>query len=1257
MKRLFALFLTLETIMGFAHAEIYSGACGANLTWTINTADSTLSIEGAGNIEIGADGPQWSKYTKYIAYVSLPDGLTGIGWSTFGNCYNLKTITIPKNVASISNDFVFYNCKSLTEILVDSDNENFCSEDGVLFNKDKTIIIAFPPGKQGLYTIPSSITSIGNYAFENCVSLTTLTIPNSVTKISDYAFLNVPNIVCLSSASGSPWGARNVNGYVEGIFVYNDDSKTELMACSAAAKGEIVIPDGVQTISGIAFYECWKVTSIKIPQSVKSIGNSSFIGCSGLSSLEVPNTVTSIGDYAFADIQNVVYNGSAEGSPWGARSVNGYIEGWFIYNDDTKTILRVCSDSAIGDIALPASVTDIENYAFKNCSKITSLSFPENLINIGEYAFSGCDNITSISIPEKVAALGNGAFSGCSKLTTVSINSNIVPRYSSSLVAKFGSQVQTYILGDSVTYIGTYTFSNCPDLMSITIGKNVENIGQYSFNNCPFLTTVTINSNKLVSNSYGYYSSFNSIFGNQVQKYILGEDITSIGECAFCSCGMTEINIPNKVYSIEKQAFYGCNNLTSIIIPDGVQYINESTFANCLNLTSVIIGEGVLNIGNYAFRGCPLNTLTIGDNVRYIGYEAFSGCTNLTEVTIPENVSDISSRAFYGCPNLTSIKWNAKYCNDNAWGDPIFYNVNEQITSFTFGDNVLNIPASLCQNMPLETITIPNSVISIGNRAFSGCYGLREVTISENVTNIGNNVFQYCYNLTTVNWNAKKCADFNGSPFNDIAYQIRDFNFGNEVEYIPANLCQGLSNVASFNIPKIVKEIGANAFKECTNLASINLPEGITTIGESAFFGCSNLKTCNIPNSVTIIGKYPFRDCNSLTIPLYNERIFACLPVSYVGYYNIPNSIESIVGGACWGCKNLTSLTIPESVTSMGDYVISGCVALDTLTILSASSALPLLHWDISGNGGEELPNLKHIEAPAEFFDVPENQWVYCPKYLTEVVITEGLMTDNIFAVIGRSYKTLKELDVSAVTNTEFADEAFKGYYKLESLQLPTTLERVSYMMVAGCKNLKSIDIPTSVVEIDQSAFEDCRSMETLTFGGKQPNNKPGLAFATAASTSQLRKIGNWAFYNAHQLQHLEIPEGVEEIGEGAFYGCTYLQDLVLPKSIRAIGDNCFALCSHLEKITVEALTPPTIYARTFFDVSRNIPVYVPEDVVSEYINDEYWKEMNIQSAPTGIEEVISMQSDGSSQKILHNGQLLIVRNGETYNAQGARVE
>ena len=518
----------------------------------------------------------------------------------------------------------------------------------------------------------------------------------------------------------------------------------------------------------------------------------------------------------------------------------------------------------------------------------------------------------------------------------------------------------------------------------------------------------------------------------------------------------------------------------------------------------------------------------------------------------------------------------------------------------------------------LTSVTIGNSVTSIGDQAFRGCTGLTSVTIPNSVTSIGDAAFCDCSGLTSIN--------------------VVDDN------------------------PNYISKDGVLFDKQQTTLiqypggkqGAYVIPNSVTSIGDFAFYGCTGLTSVTIPNSVTSIGMGAFMNCTALTS------------------VTIPNSVTSIGSSAFSGCTGLTSIEIPNSVTSIGELVFTGC---DGLTSLKLSAMLEVNIYSnynmlIAGSyyfgkrdsyqlPYEWLKNLISIEAPAWFFDVPETDWIYCPRHLQHVAVNNGELTDNVLAVINRSYKTLRTLDVSNVTNTEFADEAFKGYYNLTELKLPAGLQKVSYMMVAGCKNLQSIDIPASVEEIEQSAFEDCRSIKSITFGGSSAG-APGRFNAPAASTSQLRRIGNWAFYNAHELQNLEIPEGVTEIGDGAFYGCTYLEDLVLPSSVQSIGDNTFALCSKLNKIVVNAVTPPSVQAKTFYDVKRQIPVYVPDECVDAYKNDAYWQEFDIQgrsNMPQGLDEISSsLQGGDRGRLIYHDGQIYILRGEKIYTLTGQEI-
>ena len=365
----------------------------------------------------------------------------------------------------------------------------------------------------------------------------------------------------------------------------------------------------------------------------------------------------------------------------------------------------------------------------------------------------------------------------------------------------------------------------------------------------------------------------------------------------------------------------------------------------------------------------------------------------------------------------------------------------------------------------------------------------------------------------------------------------------------------------------------------------------------------SNLTEANIPSSVTIddisysvtsIAYYAFYHCKQLTS------------------VTIPNTVTSIGEGAFDGCESITSLNIPNSVTNIGEAAFAWCTGLTSVT------------------------------APAIFFEIPEIDWIKYTKSLSNVEVTSGWLADNALEFIKRSQKSLKELNLTAITNTTFADKAFEGCYVLDSIYFPSQLTAIPYMAMAECVNLKSITMPATVEYIDSRAFENCRLLSEVNF----------------AENGALTKIGNWAFYNCHELKEIAIPEGVTSIGYAAFYGCTYLKELTLPASMQSVADNGFALCEKLEKMNINALLPPVVDARTFENVNRAIPVFVPADAVAQYKAAPVWQEFNIQSKDNVESDLENIGSDNGygvmgNGKILRNGQLIIIRDGVEYNTLG----
>ena len=470
------------------------------------------------------------------------------------------------------------------------------------------------------------------------------------------------------------------------------------------------------------------------------------------------------------------------------------------------------------------SVTEIGDYAFYNCSGLTSVTIGDSVTSIGNSAFEGCSyltevnitdlvawckigfgnrssnpllsanhlilngtEITNLVIPDGITEIKSCAFTSCSGLSSVTIGDSVTKIGGGAFTDCIG--LTSVTIGDSVTEIGGGAFSSCSGLSSVTIGDSVTSIGNYAFSRCSGLTEVTIPNSVTKIDDYAFYGC------SGLTSVTIGNSVTSIGERAFYDCsGLTEVTIPNSVTSIGYEAFYYCSGLTSVTIGDSVTSIGNYAFAYCRGLTEVTIPNSVTSIGNYAFRGCSnLTEVNIGNSVTSIGNYAFDNCSGLTEVTIPNSVTSIGYKAFSRCSGLTSINVeseNSKYDSRD--------NCNAIIETET---NTLIVG---CQNT-----MIPNSVTEIGGSAFSGCSGLTSVTIPNSVTKIGELAFSSCSSLKYVDYNAKNLLNVGIST--NLSY-AKTIIVGEDVETIPAGIINSSAATTIISKNTIPPVCDSNAF-------------------------------------------------------------------------------------------------------------------------------------------------------------------------------------------------------------------------------------------------------------------------------------------------------------------------------------------------------------------------------------------------------------------------------------------------------------
>ena len=458
--------------------------------------------------------------------------------------------------------------------------------------------------------LPEELTSIGQYAFYNCPSLTSVDLGNNITRVGSHAFEKT-----------TLWNNQSGLVYLDYILLGYNGTYPQTISITSSTK----------TLADWAFANCAMITNLRIPDDVKNIGEFAFYGCTSLQSLIMPcDTIVQSGSFGnCTSITSVRLSKGTGIMP--DYSINGdlryYNLPWHQSRDNALSItleegIRNIGDNAfysctgLTEIIIPDSVTSISDSAFYGCTGMTSITIGNNVSSIDSKAFYNCTNLMSITMPCS-AVFMNDTFTGCRAITSVHLTKG---------TGSMTNYTEPYSYNVTVPW-----YQSRSNALTVTLDEGIQNIGNYAFYYCTGLTQITI-----------------------------PNSVTNIGECAFIGCtGLTEITIPEKVTSIGRSAFNRCTGLTEIILPNGLVSIDSGAFFHCTGLTEIKIPESVTGVGESAFSGCTsLMEVTIGNNVSLIGDYAFAGCTGLTSVTIGSGVTSIGYRTFYSCDSLADVYYN-----------------------------------------------------------------------------------------------------------------------------------------------------------------------------------------------------------------------------------------------------------------------------------------------------------------------------------------------------------------------------------------------------------------------------------------------------------------------------------------------------------------------------------------------------------------------------------------------------------------------
>ena len=678
----------------------------------------------------------------------------------------------------------------------------------------------------------------------------------------------------------------------------------------------------------------------------------------------------------------------------------------------------------------------------------------------------------------------------------------------------------------AIKSIGERAFEDCTSLTSITLPEGVTQIGHSAFENCTSL--IEVYCKPTTPPAGGTNMFFNNAPGRKI--YVPAGSGEAYKTAEYWSDYASIIEEMGSETPPDNEIWY---TATAKVVPNKVDtyywpsyyYIESNEWDETTGNGVIRFRDKVTSIGGHAFSDhSAIKNIILPNTITYIGDYAFEDCSNLKSITIPENVTNIGIRAFKDCIRLEQFK--GKFAS--ADGNSLIVNgvLNSfapvGVTEYTIPESVTEIGVWVFNSYSnLTKITIPNSVTKIGDGAFAYCSGLSSLTIPNSVTEIGNEAFWSCTKLDGIyinnptpptagenmlSYNMEKVkiyvpADYIDAYLASSCWQnyadhlvAYDFEKG-EVVPISFNTISytATEKVTPYKTDVFGAAIVSNEWDSATGKGVIKFDRNVTSFGDYAFYNCRNLTGITIPNSVAEIGVRAFGDCRNL------ESI------------TIGNFVTKIGDSAFFYCTNLKSITIPDSIEEIGAGAFRECSKLESITI------------------------------PNSVAKIGERTFEYCSSL------------ENV--TIGNSV-------------TKIGDYAFKDCESLESITVPNSVAEIGNYAFDGCSSLKSTTIGTGITTIGEWAFLGCTG--ELFVNGNIPKNAFYQSdFTKVTIGNGVTTIGEGAFIICHSLMSIVIPNSVTEIGKEAFYYCDKLASISIPNSVTKIGESAFIYCSGLENVTI----------------------------------------------------------------------------------------
>lgn len=1297
----------LSLVVGLAFGV--SASVGINgLSYELNDKNLTASITGY--------------YNKLPENVVVPDSIlignhyykvTTIENNAFSNCTWMQSISIPPTVTRIGTSvhystsesgeqlwhgnagktLPFYNCTNLKSVIFkDGPNTLSISNDWSSYEDYYS--------KGAFYYCPVEYVYVGrdisanewyNYntvkvaPFYKNASLKTVIIGQNVTSLPRYMFDQCNNLSDVISYADNPPSLHTtpfptsrysiINLYIlpSSFDLYNSaeiwssfDNKIGMIK----KDNLLFIPQTSSTVAVTKLPES-NPTSLTIPSivndgdknwTVRSVLENAFKECPDLTLVEFANTITEIGANAFSGntkLSSIVFDG--------------------------QQVIKEAAFAncpSITSLDFPSTLKSIEKNAFINNTGVTAVSFGNNLNDIGVSAFKGCVALTAVKLPDLVTTIGDSCFEDCIKLTYAT-------------------------LGNSLEFLGNNSFKNCKALTEITMPNTTTSIGHGAFENCSNLSLVTLN-NGLLTMGTNTFKGCKSLLAMTIPG-----SVTDIGRGSFDGCSMissvnfqagqnpiTIANFPDspiKTLRIGRNMTYACSGVSSpfkdkktltrvLFSGNYVTTLYDYLLDGCSAITQITLPSNLETINTYVFRGCTgLTNMSIPGTVTSIGNNSFEGCSGLKDLVFEDGSADITlgseSGLFSGSPlESLFVGRNIKHSAEKPEQSP-FYG-QELLTNLRISNT--GYVTTLCDYFvdkatTLKTVVIPEGVTKIRQYSFANCNSLVSITFPESLDQIGQYGFADCKSLVNVTL-PNNLASIGQYGFTGCTSMER-ITLSGKLHAMNTGLLYGCTNLKSLSIPASVTSVADRAIGLCPNITSLIFEDassvitvgiaddnlgmcaetGLETLyigrninytatadaGYSPFYNLKKLKdvTFNMNGTITNLGDYYLAGCSaveSLTLPQSITSIgsYGFYDDSSLAAVNFPTKVEILKNNLFANCLKLEEFTIYPAVTSIEDNVFINCASLAKVTFQDNTGLLTIGRRKVNNNYASifaDSPITSLYLGRWLVYDVTQESTspFYSQRSLTDLKF--GSTVGDIGKYLFEKCSALKVANIPGVES--IGEKAFYYCTSLNDLKLNNGTKSLGEQSFANCSGLKNIELPPSVISLSDGCFMNCTNIVSVNLGTSLEIIGP-RAFTNCTSLRELTipetvyGLGVESFQNCTAIPFVNIPKGISSVGARSFQGCTGVQWITLSNRVTSLGAQSFDGCSNIRYIKSYNEVPPVGMPSFAQDVIDYATVFVPEGFVPDYQESDTWWEFFSIREMTNAEFITTLTLDKKEASI-----------------------